>query len=129
MLGVTHAEIGAYLLGIWGLPYSIVEAVAHHHTPRRVGLGGLDVLDGRARRRRAGRGACPSTATGTWARASASTWASIERLGLQDQLPAWRQIAAEEAQKSVRSACRAQASASPRGRRTQKVVPLSASVS
>ena len=34
VLGVTHAEIGAYLLGIWGLPYSIVEAVAHHHTPR-----------------------------------------------------------------------------------------------
>jgi HD-like signal output (HDOD) protein/CheY-like chemotaxis protein len=35
-LGVTHAEIGAYLLGIWGLPYSIVEAVAHHHRPQRV---------------------------------------------------------------------------------------------
>ena len=27
----THAEIGAYLLGIWGLPDSIVEAVAFHH--------------------------------------------------------------------------------------------------
>ena len=27
----THAEIGAYLLGIWGLPDSIVEAVAYHH--------------------------------------------------------------------------------------------------
>ncbi len=26
--GATHAEIGAYLLGLWGLPYSIVEAVA-----------------------------------------------------------------------------------------------------
>jgi len=35
-LGVTHAEVGAYLLGIWGLPYAIVEAVANHHTPDRV---------------------------------------------------------------------------------------------
>lgn len=31
--GATHAEIGAYLLGVWGLPDTIVEAVAFHHTP------------------------------------------------------------------------------------------------
>jgi HD-like signal output (HDOD) protein len=34
--GFTHAEAGAYLLGLWGLPYPIVEAVAHHHRPQRV---------------------------------------------------------------------------------------------
>lgn len=34
--GVSHAEVGAYLLGIWGLPYFIVEAVANHHEPSRV---------------------------------------------------------------------------------------------
>jgi HD-like signal output (HDOD) protein/CheY-like chemotaxis protein len=33
MLGVTHAEVGAYLLGLWGLPHPIVEAVAFHHNP------------------------------------------------------------------------------------------------
>jgi HD-like signal output (HDOD) protein len=33
--GVTHAEIGAYLLGLWGLPVQIVEAVANHHAPAR----------------------------------------------------------------------------------------------
>lgn len=32
LLGVTHAEMGAYLLGIWGVPYSVVEAIANHHT-------------------------------------------------------------------------------------------------
>ncbi|MDR3415821.1 MAG: response regulator [Nevskia sp.] len=32
-LGVSHAEIGAYLLGLWGLPFHIVEAVAYHHRP------------------------------------------------------------------------------------------------
>jgi HD-like signal output (HDOD) protein len=33
--GVSHAEIGAYLLGLWALPQGVVEAVAHHHAPRR----------------------------------------------------------------------------------------------
>lgn len=33
LFGCTHAEVGAYLLGIWGLPDSIVEAVAWHHRP------------------------------------------------------------------------------------------------
>jgi HD-like signal output (HDOD) protein len=31
--GVTHAEVGAYLLGLWGLDDPIVEAVAFHHHP------------------------------------------------------------------------------------------------
>ena len=34
--GFSHAEIGAYLLGLWGLPYAVVEAVALHHAPDRV---------------------------------------------------------------------------------------------
>ena len=34
MFGTTHAEIGAYILGLWGLPFVIVEAVALHHDPR-----------------------------------------------------------------------------------------------
>jgi putative nucleotidyltransferase with HDIG domain len=33
VFGCSHAEIGAYLLGIWGLPAAIVEAVAWHHCP------------------------------------------------------------------------------------------------
>jgi HD-like signal output (HDOD) protein len=32
-LGTSHAEMGGYLLGIWGLPVSIVEAVTFHHKP------------------------------------------------------------------------------------------------
>jgi HD-like signal output (HDOD) protein/CheY-like chemotaxis protein len=32
--GVTHAEVGAYLMGIWGLPNSVTEALAYHHNPR-----------------------------------------------------------------------------------------------
>jgi HD-like signal output (HDOD) protein len=44
ILGASHAEIGAYLLAIWGLPYAVVEAVAHHHRPTRVKSAGLDSL-------------------------------------------------------------------------------------
>ncbi len=44
ILGASHAEIGAYLLGIWGLPYSVVEAVAHHHRPTEVVQPGFDTL-------------------------------------------------------------------------------------
>jgi HD-like signal output (HDOD) protein len=44
ILGASHAEIGAYLLAIWGLPYAVVEAVAHHHRPERVTSAGLDPL-------------------------------------------------------------------------------------
>jgi putative nucleotidyltransferase with HDIG domain len=33
VFGATHAETGAYLLAVWGLPLPIVEAVARHHAP------------------------------------------------------------------------------------------------
>lgn len=29
----THAEVGGALLGLWGLPFPIVDAVTNHHTP------------------------------------------------------------------------------------------------
>jgi len=35
VFGATHGELGACLLGIWGLPMPIVEAVALHHFPIR----------------------------------------------------------------------------------------------
>jgi HD-like signal output (HDOD) protein len=44
MIGVSHAEVGAYLLGLWGIPYIIIEAVAHHHHPERVPHDKLDLL-------------------------------------------------------------------------------------
>jgi HD-like signal output (HDOD) protein/CheY-like chemotaxis protein len=33
VFGCGHPEIGAYLFGLWGLPGSIIEAVAWHHQP------------------------------------------------------------------------------------------------
>jgi HD-like signal output (HDOD) protein/CheY-like chemotaxis protein len=39
-----HAELGAAVLAIWGLPRPIVEAVALHHYPRRLGEHGVSPL-------------------------------------------------------------------------------------
>ncbi len=44
LLGVSHAEIGAYLLGFWGLPFPVIEAVAHHHHPGRLPQASFDAL-------------------------------------------------------------------------------------
>jgi putative nucleotidyltransferase with HDIG domain len=33
LLGCTHAQLGAYLVSIWGLPLPLVHAVAYHHSP------------------------------------------------------------------------------------------------
>jgi len=37
----THAEVGAYLLALWGLPIPLVEGVANHHAPRRCNIEGV----------------------------------------------------------------------------------------
>jgi HD-like signal output (HDOD) protein len=44
MLGATHGQIGGYLIGLWGLPHSIMEAVAFHHVPRQCPSVGFDAL-------------------------------------------------------------------------------------
>jgi putative nucleotidyltransferase with HDIG domain len=33
LFGVTHAEVGAHLLAIWGLPSTVVDSVQYHHDP------------------------------------------------------------------------------------------------
>lgn len=38
-MGFSHAEVGAYLLSLWGLPYPAVEAAAFHHAPSSAGSG------------------------------------------------------------------------------------------
>lgn len=42
LLGTSHAEIGAYLLGLWGIPSLAVEAIAYHHHPTLIPHSGLD---------------------------------------------------------------------------------------
>ncbi len=39
VFGVSHAIVGAYLLGLWALPNTIVEAVAYHEQPSACAKG------------------------------------------------------------------------------------------
>jgi HD-like signal output (HDOD) protein len=42
--GATHGEIGAYLLGLWGMPLDLLEVAALHHQPSRSINKGFTVL-------------------------------------------------------------------------------------
>ncbi|WP_129778224.1 HDOD domain-containing protein [Peristeroidobacter soli] len=44
VIGASNAEVGAYLLGLWGLPYAVVEAIAFQYEPERSGARQFDVL-------------------------------------------------------------------------------------
>lgn len=89
MLGATHAEVGAYLLGLWGLPDSIVEALAYHHSPaysRREefsALTAVHVANCLEHEARLENRASP---------ASVVDQTYLTRLGLEDQMPVWRQL-------------------------------------
>ena len=93
-LGMTHAELGGHLLGRWGLPYPVIEAAANHHAPQEVRqLPGLDVLTAVY---------TANVLAHEQARASggedepfsAIDEDYLQRLGVYDQLPEWRAIAA-----------------------------------
>ena len=44
VLGASHAEVGAHLLAMWGLPLPIVQAVAWHHGPSDASSESFDAL-------------------------------------------------------------------------------------
>lgn len=81
--GMPHyAEAGAYLLGLWGLPMPIVEAVANHHQPGRSRSRGFWVG-----------GAVHVARALVSGEAIDETY--LESVGLSDRLPAWRKLAAD----------------------------------
>jgi HD-like signal output (HDOD) protein/ActR/RegA family two-component response regulator len=94
VFGVTQSEVGGYLLGLWGLPPTLVEAVAFHACPRE----------------RPGEDFRPLTAAhvaSALLRETESPPASqgcaaldedyLARLNLTDRLPEWRAAAALQA--------------------------------
>ncbi|MGD9189131.1 MAG: HDOD domain-containing protein, partial [Desulfobacteraceae bacterium] len=42
IIGTSHAAVGAYLLGLWGLPDQIINAAAFHHGPDRNPVSGMN---------------------------------------------------------------------------------------
>jgi putative nucleotidyltransferase with HDIG domain len=98
VLGATHAEVGAYLLGLWGISEPIVEAVAHHHAPRDVPtrifspVTAVHVAD-----------ALHHALSGTSDSGSIEA-AHLNDLGLGARLPAWIELAGAAANKGGRHA-------------------------
>jgi HD-like signal output (HDOD) protein len=90
LMGVTHAEVGAYLLGLWRLPHNIVEAVAFHHNPSAALERSFDV---------------PTTVSVANALVEEAILnrpitieAHLESLNVLDRLPRWRAMTREELQ-------------------------------
>ncbi len=44
VLGISHAEVGGYLLRLWGLPETVVETVLHHHNSALLNDESIDIL-------------------------------------------------------------------------------------
>jgi putative nucleotidyltransferase with HDIG domain len=92
LIGVSHAEVGAYLLSLWGLPYPVVEAVAHHHHPERVSQHKLDMITvvylsnllAHENSSQAGQSALAHQEIDPHV---------LDAIGMADQLPEWRQVA------------------------------------
>jgi len=93
--GVTHAEVGGYLLGLWGLPYPIIEAVANHHEPSRVDADGFGVLAAAHIADALVHEAAPSGATGSAAYPATLDLTYVETLGLSEKVAEWRKRAQE----------------------------------
>jgi putative nucleotidyltransferase with HDIG domain len=96
MLGFGHAEVGAYLLALWGLPHPIVEAAAYHHTPTRVAQRGFELV-GIVHVADAIVDACLPPLRGITCPHAQLDLAYLETLGVAAQLPTWRRIAEAEA--------------------------------
>ena len=93
--GFTHAEIGAYLLGLWGLPYILVEAVALHHGPNQVPHQHFDaVLAVHAANLLAHELEVSSPGV-TMQNHTKASQAELTALVAEDDLAAWRAMASE----------------------------------
>jgi putative nucleotidyltransferase with HDIG domain len=92
LLGVTHAEVGAYLLGLWGLPLDIVEAVAYHHHPELVAptdaLVAVHVANALSYP--------PDGPTFDPSAGGRLNVAFVESAGFGSELPRWRSLAEDE---------------------------------
>lgn len=93
----THADAGAYLLALRGLPDELIEAVACHHHPQRSGAAGFTALTAvhvaDALVRQAGCGMQFSH--------NPVDEPYLQRLGLDHRLAQWRQFCSEVLQSEV----------------------------
>ncbi len=82
VLGASHAEVGGCLLGLWGVPEPIVEAVAWHHRPGDCPAAGFSALTAVH--------AADALAGGDDPGAGGPDAAYLGRLGLADRVGRWQ---------------------------------------
>ncbi len=90
-LGASHGEVGGYLLGLWGLPNPVVEAVAFHDNPSDSEAPGFTPLT-------AVHVACAlhcEAGTAAPIQGTAVDLDYLAREGLSEHLDAWRGLAEE----------------------------------
>ena len=95
VIGTTHAAIGAYLLGLWGLPDPIIEAVALHHSPGLKTPGHLGA-DGITHIANAFANASDDLAN-SGNIVDELDWDFIESAGLVDTISEWQSLCSQKA--------------------------------
>ncbi|WP_027720911.1 response regulator [Maridesulfovibrio zosterae] len=98
ILGFTHAEVGAYLLAIWGFNEEVVEAVYCHHNPYK--LGSTDLSPAVAihvansfehELRVTNANYAPHLLNAQW----------LEQNGFSDKIVGWLQLCAEQMEEAI----------------------------
>lgn len=103
LMGVSHAEIGSYLLGLWGMPSLMIEAVALHHDPMSIPHNGLDAVGiVHIANELAHQNPVYPLADAPLPRRGIDE-RFLQSLGITDQIDAWKEIA-KSAANSLRSA-------------------------
>lgn len=87
-LGCTHAQVGAYLMSIWGLPLPLVRAVAFHHCPAEAGETEFSSLTAV----HAADALTSADAVSPLHRDAALDLTYIEQLGLNEKAIQWAQL-------------------------------------
>jgi len=95
IFGTTHSEVGAYLLGLWGLPNSIVATAAFHHKPMESLNNTFDTLTAVHVANALEHAARPTSRIDA---ASRLDVAYLAELDLAERLPAWQEICQEAIQ-------------------------------
>ena len=85
----THAEVGAYLLGLWGFPDPIIEATAFHHNPVATNC---DTFNSLTAVHIANYLASQSSDTSKCMHSAKLDMPYLERLNLQDRVDNWKEI-------------------------------------
>lgn len=89
--GASHAELGAYLLNLWGFNDRIVEAVAYHHTPGACGSPRNEVLAMVHVAQYLLRSVQNKRSDALIRREPLDT-GYLERVGVSERLPAWHEM-------------------------------------